>query len=117
MHELIDELRKTFLFEPFTEEQLYWLVAHATVETLRPGEFAFRQTQPPDALWVLLSGEWCLSRTMNGREVVLSTSSTPGLWAGWLPLADERLALDVRATAPSRLLRIPSTAVEHMFVS
>ena len=117
MEELIAELRSTFLFEPFTEEQLYWLAAHATVVSLGSGEYAFTQREPGDALWVLLSGEWRLSRTMGGRDVAVATSSTPGVWAGWLPALDNRVALDLQTTSPSRLLRIPKTAVEHMFVS
>ncbi|HEX6507517.1 MAG TPA: ATP-binding protein [Chloroflexota bacterium] len=115
--ELIAELRRTFLFEPFSEEQVYWLVAHSTVVSLEPGEYALTETQQPDALWVLLSGEWRLSRTVSGRDVAVSTSSTPGVWAGWLPIFDERIALDVRARRASRLLRIPSVAVQHMLVS
>src|SRR5437588_6100467 len=117
MEELIAELRGTFLFEPFTEEQLYWLAAHAAVVPLEPGEYAFTKDQAPDALWVLLSGEWRLGRTVAGRDVVMSASSTPGVWAGWLPVFDQRIALDVQVTRPSRLLRIPSAAVEHMLIS
>ncbi len=117
MEEFIAELRSTFLFEPFTEEQLYWLAAHSTVVPLERGEYAFTQKEQPDSLWVLLSGEWRLSRTVSGREVIMSQSSTPGVWAGWLPIFDERVALDMRAMRPSRVLRIPSAAVEHMFTS
>ena len=112
---LIEELRATFLFAPFTEEQLYWLVAHATVVSFEADEYAFTHTQPPDALWVLLSGEWRLIRPVGGRDVVVSSTSTPGVWSGWLPMLDERLAMDMQVTRPSRLLRIPSAAVEHMF--
>jgi signal transduction histidine kinase len=117
MEELIAELRATFLFEPFSEEQLYWLVAHSTVVSLQRGEYAFTEKQSPDALWVLLSGEWRLGRTVAGREVAMGTSSTPGVWAGWLPVFDQRIALGVQATLPSRLLCIPSAAVEHMLIS
>src|SRR5437588_3667290 len=117
MDELIAELRTTFLFEPFSEEQLYWLVAHSTVVSLERGEYAFTEKQSPDSLWVLLSGEWRLGRTVAGREVAMGTSSTPGVWAGWLPVFDERISLGVQATRSSRLLCIPSTAVEHMLTS
>jgi signal transduction histidine kinase len=117
MEDLIAELQATFLFEPFSEEQLYWLVAHSTVVSLDRGEYALTEEQTPDALWVLLSGEWRLSRSVAGREVVMGTSSTPGVWAGWLPIFDPRIAMDLLATEPSRLLRIPRAAVEHMLTS
>src|SRR5579884_1210039 len=94
--ELVKELRSTFLFAPFTEEQLYWLVAHATVVSFEAGQYAFSHTQPPDALWVLLSGEWRLIRSVGGRDVVVSGSSTPGVWSGWLPMLDDRLAMDMQ---------------------
>src|SRR5437588_4554445 len=117
MEELIAELRGTFLFEPFTEEQLYWLAAHAAVVPLEPGEYAFTKDQAPDALWVLLSGEWRLGRTVAGRDVVMETSSTPGVWAGWLPVFDNRIALGLQALRPSRVLRIPREAVQHMLTN
>ena len=117
MEGLIAELRATFLFAPFSEEQLYWLVARAAVVSLERGAYAFTEQQPPDALWGLLSGESCLRRTVAGREVVMETSSTPGVWAGWLPVFDGRMALSMQATRPSRLLRIPSAAVQHMLLS
>ena len=116
MHDLVAELRTTFLFEPFSEEQLYWLAAHATVESFAPGEYVFTEQEPADALWVLLSGEWRLSRTISGRNVVMPSTSAPGGWAGWLPVFDQRVALTAQTTQPSRLLRIPSSAVEHMLV-
>jgi len=115
--DLITELRATFLFAPFSEEQLYWLVARATVVSLDRGEYAFTERRPPDALWVLLSGEWRLSRTVDGREVVMETSSTPGVWAGWLPVFDGRIAISMQATRPTRFLRIPRDAVQHMLTS
>jgi CRP-like cAMP-binding protein len=113
---LIEELQATFLFAPFSEEELYWLVAHAEVVSVAPGGHVFTERQPPDVLWVLLSGEWRLGRTVGARHVVVGMSSTPGVWAGWLPVI-ERLALEVQVTRPSRLLRIPHTAVEHMLMS
>ena len=38
MESLIAELRATFLFAPFSEEQLYWLVARSRVVSLERGE-------------------------------------------------------------------------------
>ena len=115
--DLIAELRATFLFAPFSEEQLYWLVARTTVVSLERGEYAFTERQQPDALWVLLSGEWRLGRTVAGRDVVMETSSTPGVWAGWLPVFDNRIALGLQALRPSRFLRIPREAVQHMLTN
>src|SRR5437764_7550517 len=117
MEGLIAELRATFLFAPFSEEQLYWLVARTTVVSLERGEYAFTEKQQPDALWVLLSGEWRLGRTVAGRDVVMETSATPGVWAGWLPVFDHRIALGLQALRPSRFLRIPREAVQHMLTN
>jgi signal transduction histidine kinase len=117
VEDLIAELRATFLFAPFSEEQMYWLVARSTVVSLGRGEYAFTEGQQPDALWVLLSGEWRLGRTVEGRDVAMTTASTPGVWAGWLPVFDRRIALGLQATSPSRFLRIPREAVEHMLTN
>jgi hypothetical protein len=78
VEELIAELRTTFLFEPFSEEQLYWLAAHATVESLEPGVYAFTETQPPDALWAMTPGHSQGERTC--AIFGLSRATCPGWW-------------------------------------
>ena len=64
-----EELRRTFLFERFSDEQLRWLVEHSSVEVVPAGERFVREVEPAEALWVLLDGQFELSaRWLGGRR-------------------------------------------------
>ena len=79
---LKDELRRTFLFESLSDEQLDWLVAHGAVEDHPAGVYVYIQGDSAEAFYVLLDGEIELVKRMDGTDVVLSTTSQPGSYAG-----------------------------------
>ena len=113
---LAAELRATFLFEPFTDEQMVWLMANAAVMSYPGGHRLFEEGRQADALYVLLTGSWRISRTVGQNEVLLATNDQPGTWGGWLPVWDENApTIGARTLEPSRFLRIPPESVRHMF--
>ena len=113
---LAAELRATFLFEPFTDEQITWLIANSAVVEYSEGHHLFEEGQIADALYVLLEGSWRFSRTVGADQVMLTNADQPGTWGGWLPVWDESTPwIGARTLAPSRFLRIPPEAVRHMF--
>jgi signal transduction histidine kinase len=79
---LKDELRSTFLFESLTDEQLDWLVEHGTVEDHAAGANVYTQGDSAEGFYVLLDGEIELVKRIDGTDVVLSTTSLPGSYAG-----------------------------------
>jgi signal transduction histidine kinase len=79
---LKDELRRTFLFESLSDEQLDWLVAHGAVEDHPAGVYVYLQGDSAEAFYVLLDGEIELVKRMDGTDVVLSSTSQPGSYAG-----------------------------------
>lgn len=110
-----DELRAIFLFEAFSDEQLAWLIAHSQERTFEAGATLFSEHMLADALWVLLEGQMQITRTLNGRAVIMDTSTQPGNWAGWLPMFDQQpMTLGSHITRPSRVLRIPDDSVKFM---
>ncbi len=111
---MLDELRKLFLFEKFSDVQLQWLADHTTVVEFPAGATVFDGATLPDALWVLLSGEMQLTRMVAGHETVLEKTTQMGSWAGWLPVFEADLGIHARVLQPSRLLRIPQAAVRHL---
>jgi len=113
---LAAELRATFLFETFTDEQVAWLIANAEVANYPAGHHLFEEGTIADALYVLLAGSWRFSRTVAANEVMLTNADQPGTWGGWLPVWDEGTPwIGARTLAPSRFLRIPPESVRHMF--
>ena len=77
-----EELRGSFLFESLTDEQLDWLTQHGTVETYGPGDNVYEQGGEADFFYVLLEGEIQLVKQLDGSDVVLTTASQPGAYAG-----------------------------------
>lgn len=111
---LAQELRATFLFETFDDQQMRWLLDTTTVVALSPGDQPIKENQPLEALWVLLNGAWRLTRTVAGQKVTLDIATSPGEWAGWLPMLDGPSTLGANIVQPARLLCIPQDAVRHM---
>jgi signal transduction histidine kinase len=106
-----DELRSTFLFESLSDEQLDWLVAHGTVESYGAGVTVYVQGDLADAFYVLLDGEIELVKRMDGSDVVLSTTSQPGSYAGVMRAfisasGEQSWASSLRTVQASRLFKL-----------
>ena len=110
----IEDLRATFLFEAFSDEQLRWLAEHAEEVVCPAGERIVTEGVPTDALWVPLDGELQVTRTAAGRELVMAAGSAPGTWAGWLPVFDGPSQVTARTLRPSRFARIPKETVREL---
>jgi len=109
--ELKEELRRCFLFEALTEEQLDWLVQHGVVETLDAGVVVYDEGTLAESFYVLLEGEIQLVKRLDGSDVVISTANQPGAYAGatraFIPSsADESYVSSLRTVTRSRLLKL-----------
>lgn len=114
---LVESLQSMSLFEALSVDQLGWLVGHSEESSFDGGERIFTEEEPANALWVLIEGEWRLSRLVGGHETVLVTTDQSGSWAGAIPVVSEYFPLTARVTRPSRLLRIPSDVVQQMLTT
>ena len=76
-----DELRRLFLFEKLTDDQLAWLCREGRVIVAEPG-LVYAEGEPAAQLYVLLSGTVVLSRRIGADDVETTRSSTPGVYAG-----------------------------------
>ena len=109
--ELKEELRACFLFESLTDEQLDWLVQHGAVETHDAGVIVYDEGDPAESFYVLLDGEIQLVKRLDGSDVVMSTASQPGAYAGatraFIPAsADESYVSSLRAVTRTRLFKL-----------
>jgi signal transduction histidine kinase len=105
------ELRSTFLFESLTDEQLDWLVEHGAVERHAAGETVYTQGDVAESFYVLLDGEIELVKRIDGTDVVLSTTSQPGSYAGVMRAfisvsGAQSWASSLRTVQSSRLFRL-----------
>jgi signal transduction histidine kinase len=76
-----DELRRLFLFEKLSDDQLDWLCREGRVIVAEPGP-VYTEGDPAAAFYILLSGELVLSRRIGADEVEVVRSSSPGVYSG-----------------------------------
>jgi signal transduction histidine kinase len=78
----VDELRRLFLFEKLSDEQLQWLSEHGWVARTPTGESVFDEGDPAEVLVVLLSGTIAMSRRVGQDEVEITRTDQVGVYAG-----------------------------------
>ena len=108
----INELRSLMLFEKLSDEQLTWLYDHSTEAAYAAGEILFTESEQTGWLWVLIEGEWQLSRTIGGQELPFTTSAQPGSWFGGF--LEDVSAASGRTILPSRFLKTPNEQARFM---
>src|ERR1051326_7741795 len=116
---LIDRLRKTFLFESLSTEQLTTLATLGSEVSFDVGATLFVEGEPAEFLWVLLEGEMELERHVGGQRLQITTASRPGTYAGGLQaFTGSGTPLGYRATGkaikPTTLFRLPSSELGRL---
>ncbi|MEQ4718154.1 ATP-binding protein [Nonomuraea sp. B19D2] len=110
----IDELRKLFLFERLTDEQLTKLASSGQVRTFAQEEMIIRQGDPAECFAVLLDGEiQMISETVSAGTVAMPRTSQPGVYGGATSAylgdrAPQTYQHTLRATAPTRMFLLPA---------
>ncbi|MEV1170426.1 ATP-binding protein [Nonomuraea sp. NPDC049784] len=110
----IDELRKLFLFERLTDEQLTKLANAGRVQSYGADDLIIRQGDPAECFAVLIEGEvQMLNETVSAGTVAMPRTSQPGVYAGATSAylgdrAPQTYQHSLRATAPSRIFLLPA---------
>src|SRR5215213_1864825 len=106
----VQELRPLPIFEGLTDRQLAELVEGGTEVPIEPGVALFREGEPADFWWVLVSGTIDLVRHVGREDTVVARMDVPGRWAGGFRAWDEHgvyLATG-RGAVGGRVLRVPA---------
>ncbi|NRQ38356.1 cyclic nucleotide-binding domain-containing protein [Nonomuraea sp. NN258] len=110
----IDELRKLFLFERLTDEQLTKLATSGQVKRFAQDEDIVTQGDPAECFAVLIEGEvQMLNQTVTAGVVAMPRTSQPGVYGGATSAylgdrAPQTYQHTLRATAPSRMFMLPA---------
>jgi signal transduction histidine kinase len=99
-------LRQVPLFADLPDENLKWLMDNGEHIALGAGAVLMEEGSLPDAFYVVLDGDFEVSKQSNGREVVLALRGA-GEMMGELSLIEDRpRTATVRAVTESHLLKI-----------
>ncbi|MBT2234146.1 ATP-binding protein [Nonomuraea sp. NEAU-A123] len=116
----IDELRKLFLFERLTDEQLTKLALSGDIRSYAQDETILRQGDPAECFAVMVEGEiQMIQETVTAGMVAMPRSSQPGVYGGATSAylgdrAPERYQHSLRATAPTRMFLLPAKKFAHI---
>jgi signal transduction histidine kinase len=112
-----DDLRRLFVFDGVGYDQLLEMASLGEEVPFEEGQELFREGDPADHWWVLLSGKVDLVRRAGREEaVVMLTMERPGVWAGGFLAWNESgsyLATGCGAEA-GRMFRLPSAALGEL---
>jgi signal transduction histidine kinase len=99
-------LRKLFLFEKLTDEQLAWLAEHGWVIEAPSGTTVLAEGEPAELFIVLLSGTISMSRKVGRDDVETVRTDQVGVYAG----AMEAYVADRRGRTYTATIRVVSDA-------
>ena len=113
-----EELRRTFLFEKLTDEQLAWLCREGHVEHVPAGR-VYGEGEPATCFYVLLEGEVALSRLVGGDDVETNRTNQIGVYSGaWQAYLGDRVPQiynnSMRAVVPSRFFVLDAQQLATM---
>jgi signal transduction histidine kinase len=113
-----EELRRTFLFEKLTDEQLAWLCREGHVEQVPAGR-VYGEGEPATCFYVLLEGEVALSRLVGGDDVETNRTNQIGVYSGaWQAYLGDRVPQiynnSMRAVVPSRFFVLDAQQLATM---
>lgn len=113
----LSELARYDLLSDLTDDELEWLIANSSEQTLAPGEYFIREGDKADRFYIVLEGELQIIRIIDGKEVVMGTTPR-GIMGGELSLLNAVPSnVTARAIEPSRLLVLGLAAFRQMFAA
>ena len=102
------ELSRFTAFADLPEDQIVWFLSQAKEVRLKAGEIYARQGDPPDAMFVLLEGEFEWRGDFNGETIVMP--GKVGDVTGALPFSRmKQFTVTGRASSEARILRFPTS--------
>jgi signal transduction histidine kinase len=104
----ISELLNVPVFAGLPDDQISWFISQSTELPLTAGEQYFRESDPADAMFVILDGQIQVRGEIGGETVVLVLN--PGAVTGVLPFSRmKQFTVGARALTDARVLRYPSS--------
>ncbi|MBI5959914.1 MAG: cyclic nucleotide-binding domain-containing protein [Chloroflexi bacterium] len=112
---MMDDLYQIPLFEGISPDELAWLVAHSHEERLENGDYFFKEGGPADRFYIVLEGELQVSRTVDGRDLIMGTTPR-GIMGGEMALLSRTPSnVTARAIMPCRLMVFDEPSFRELF--
>jgi signal transduction histidine kinase len=114
---MFETLRQFPIFEGLSDEELRWALDNSREVAFERGDVLSRENDPGDSFYIMLEGELQITRTVNGKSLVMGTTP-PGIIGGELALLNgTSFRITAQAILPGRLLRFGVQAFREMFAA
>ena len=112
----IATLRGVGLFQSLSDNQLATLAAAGELMQMQPGTELFHEAAPAEFWWVLIDGSAAMTRHIGSEDLVLTTLTDPGQWAGGLRAWDQNAVYlgTARCVTTGTVLRTPSAELRRI---
>src|ERR1700726_2324392 len=102
------ELLRIPAFANLPDDQIAWFISQSEEMRFKAGETYFRQSDPADAMFVVLEGQLQLRGELGGETAVFAVQ--PGDVTGTLPFSRmKQFTVSARAVTDVRALRFPAS--------
>jgi signal transduction histidine kinase len=109
-------LRRSPLLESCTKAEIETVLSTATEQRLEKDEILFDEQDRLSSVWIIAEGEVEVLKKFNGEDILGREEA--GEFLGEIPvLMQERTFVKVRATMPTRLVRIPEATFRSLVAS
>lgn len=110
----LSDLRKSPLFEGLSDDELKQLVDRATPLTLRAGECLMKQGDPGDAAYVVLKGEFQVSKQSGQAHIKIDVRNPGDVLGEMALLSRSPRSASVLAITDCEVLKISQDAFEEL---
>lgn len=107
-------IERSAMFEGLTKWQAKKLILLANLEEREINEYIVREGDVGDSMYVIIDGELEVSKTIEGRKVVLSKLVLGDVFGEVALISDVKRTADVIATTDTRLLRLNWSELENL---
>src|SRR5215469_14073136 len=107
------ELLRVPVFAGLPDDQITWFISQATEISGKAGDVYFRESDPADAMFVILEGQLQLRGEIGGETIVVTLQANDV--SGVLPFSRmKQFSVTVRALTDTRVLRFPSACFPEL---
>lgn len=112
----VELLKGISLFGSLSESALSTLAKDLYTCALTPGDFAFKEDEPGDEVFVVSSGELEVLKRSQSGDLARVALLGPGDWFGEMSVIDvQPRSASVRALADTQLVALPLSALESLY--
>ncbi len=110
----LETLRHQLLFAGLSEQDIDWLTSKAVEVTIPAGAYLMREGEPGDALYIVVDGEFQVTKRAGNQDVVIATRGEGELFGEMSLLDRAPHSASARARRDSRLFKVSADVFREL---